>query len=212
MNRPKRPVSITPLSKILVLFVFVILLIAGGYIGYKNKEIIPSRVTTIFLQMTGWKKYTNDKYKFSIVYPSEIKHITELGFPSGRRNMSKNWHLLLTNQVDYPKLENDLYGKGLYYIQIEISDSTNYVFQWKGNIKVTENNFNSLFGGETSEKGFLAGRPTLKTKGTTYPKHGNISYVIYDNSRIIEITADSDNLDIIPFTTLDKIISSFQLL
>jgi hypothetical protein len=211
MNRSKRLVSITPLQKILVLFVLVILLVVGGYIGYKNREIISSRVTTIFLKMTGWKRYVNDKYKFSIVYPSDVKHITELGLPAGTRNMSKNWHLLLTNQIDYPKLENDLYGKGLYFIQIEISDSTNYVFPFKDKILVTKDNFNSLFGEETSEHGYIEGRPTVKNKSTTYPKHGHIYYVIYDNNRIIEINADSDNLDKIPFTTLDKIISSFQL-
>lgn len=160
-----------------------------------------------------WQKYINDKYKISIYYPSDVKIINELDLPSGTKNLQRTWHLLLTNQKDYPeKLENSLYGKGLYYIQVEISDSSNYNFPFKGEVQVTENNFNTLFDRGNSEKGFLRSRPTLKNKNTTYPKHGNIYYVIYDYNRIIEINATSDNLDIIPFTTLDKIVSSFQLL
>lgn len=215
---PKYLTTVTPFSKVVALIIFITFPIFGTYLGYRYGKITSSTTSTAtplktIIDLVSWQKYTNDKYKISIDYPPDTKLIKELDLSSGTRNLQKTWHLLFTNQKDYPeKVENSLYGKGFYYIQIEISDSTNYDFPFRGKIQVTENNFNSLFGSENSEKGFLRSRSTLKTKGTTYPKHGHISYVIYDYNRIIEINIDSDNIDIIPFTVLDKIVSSFQLL
>jgi hypothetical protein len=212
MKLPKWATTVTPLSKIIALIIFITFPIVGTYMGYRYGIITSKRDEEITSNFINWQSYISDKYKFSIDYPSDVTVINELNQSSGTKNMQKTWHLMLTNQKDYPKVENSLYGKGYYYIQIEISDSTNYEFPFKGRILVTEDNFNSLFESKNSEKGYLGNSPTLKSKNTIYPKHGHIDYIIYNNGQIIEVNIDSDNLDIIPFTILDKIISSIHLL
>lgn len=213
MSPPRWATTVAPFSKILALIIFISFPILGTYLGYKYGKITSTTDTTESHKtkaiLSNWGTYTNDKNKVSINYPPDTKAIIETD-PS---TISNEWRLLLTNQKNYPdKLEKRLYGKGLYFIQIRITNSANYDYPGKGKINITEENFNALFGKEKSEKGLIRSRPTIKIKDVTYPKLGSVNYVIYDYNRIIFIYASSDNTDVTPFTTLDKIVSSFQLL
>lgn len=215
MKFPKWATTVTSFSKLMALIVFIIFLVIAAYLGYfygkYSPEADPSTFQSIKPSPMMWNKYRNDIYNISLEYPSDTKTFIELNDTLKFKNSQKIWHLILTNQGDYPRLENNLNGKGYYYIQIISTDSSNYDIPLKGKTRITKDNFNNLLGNESYEKGFLSSRPTLKFKETTYPKHGSIDYVIYDNDRIIEINAVSDNLDLIPFASLDKIVSSFQL-
>lgn len=98
---PKELTTVTPLSKYLAMFLFIVLPFIGFSLGIRYQQVIdyyqeeltkpiPSikYKTSTTDQTANWKTYANDKYKFQIGYPN-------------------NWNLVSSDD-DYPiiRIEN----------------------------------------------------------------------------------------------------------
>ncbi|MEK7573362.1 MAG: PsbP-related protein [Patescibacteria group bacterium] len=83
MTLPRSLTTVTTFSKILALFLFILLPFAGFYVGYKYRAgtyvptpinlYNPTSVPTPTIDMTNWKTYTNNKLGFSIKYPQDFR-------------------------------------------------------------------------------------------------------------------------------------------
>ncbi len=94
MKLPKELTKVTPFSKYLALFLFLILPFAGFYLGTQYQQVLNSakqlelsskvvmtRPTPTPVDDTAnWKMYVNKKYNFSLNYPSNLQ-IEEKQFP-----------------------------------------------------------------------------------------------------------------------------------
>ncbi len=196
--------TVTTFSKMLAAVLFIIFPLLGFYLGMKYNSLvnISTEINKSYssTQVSEWKKFTSAKNRISFSFPPEINLISE----ESRQN---EWSLFLTSS-------NSVSGKNGVSIQIEVLDGTEYELPYTGKVIISKKNLEPFLGKEGTKgliRGYLRSRPTSKKYETIYKDIGYIIYRIFDNDRLITVTARSTDVKKIPYYILDKIIASFRL-
>lgn len=89
MTLPKSLTTVTTFSKIIALFLFILLPFVGFYVGYKYREGTylttsisvnnPVSIPTPTIDITSWKTYTNSQLGFMVKFPNDLKFTENKG-------------------------------------------------------------------------------------------------------------------------------------
>jgi hypothetical protein len=183
---------------------------------------------TIHESPDKWKTYQNLKLDFSLQYPTEMRISSEEVYNVASKNWSIHFTTAPKSEIEkefantttpYFLKTQHYYDKAYYTISIEVENDPQFKPRYEKSEPLTIANLSSVFMTKPPVNySKFNGKPSVSTQSTfASGKHtsqigGTISYYVLDKNRSIHLTGTSHNLQEIPITALDKILSTFTIL
>ena len=216
-------------SPIFIIAGLVILLAIIGGVYYQklsNNSKLSDKVNQsqsksipVSIPTPNWKIYKNESLGFSINYPEELKYVKEDEMEVSFANLDEE--TIKSFSTSPPNVPSDQLHKNNYFI-FRISIDYNPTYQLTDGGKrfpVTEDTLIRKLGTvdkkpiETTIQGRkTVGIDSTMVVGAADQIGGNVDYYIFDNGRVIHLSATSHNLNEFTLSEVHQIFSSFTFL
>jgi hypothetical protein len=195
----------------------------------QSLSLTPSIAISQTTPTTNWKIYANTDLGFSIDYPSNMylyregwedtklpRQLWSIGWANLKNERVKNAYDPNTTGIK----REDLYHLGYYSFSVSVDNEAMYQAPYSTTKEpITEENLILLLG-EPQKFSYTSfqGRLAVRDESTAIYGYlntdvgGSVNYYILDGQRVIRLEGTTSNLNKVPISAIDQILSTFKFL